>query len=123
MYATITNSISSGSLISQNLSEFALHVRAVLGLPIPLIEQLGPAASAVILGEGSTDQIAFEGAVEALSVPGTDLRLFGKPSMDGHRRLGVALARSEDLAQARAAAAQAASCVRIISGREGIPER
>lgn len=111
------------TLISQNLSEFALHVRAVLGLPIPLIEQLGPAASAVILGEGSTDQIAFEGAVEALSVPGTDLRLFGKPSMDGHRRLGVALARSEDLAQARAAAAQAASCVRIISGREGIPER
>ncbi len=105
-----------GTLISQNLSEFALHVRAVLGLPIPLIEQLGPAASAVILGEGTSDQIAFEGVAEALDVAGTDLRLFGKPSMAGSRRLGLALARSEDLDQARSAATQVASQVQIILG-------
>ncbi|MGB1191023.1 MAG: phosphoribosylglycinamide formyltransferase 2, partial [Pseudomonadales bacterium] len=86
------------------------------GLPIPLIEQLGPAASAVILGEGTSDQIAFEGVAEALDVAGTDLRLFGKPSMAGSRRLGVALARSEDLDQARSAATQVASQVQIILG-------
>ena len=80
------------TLISQNLSQFALHVRAILGLPVPTIRQLGPAASAALLVEGESDRIRFEGLDQALAETDTDLRLFGKPTVQGKRRMGVALA-------------------------------
>ena len=102
------------TLISQNLSEFALHVRAVLGLPIPMIEQLGPSASAVILADGQSSAISFFGLEEALQAPNTEVRLFGKPSVDGHRRLGVALAKAEDIAGARLQASATAASVTVV---------
>ena len=102
------------TLMSQNLSEFALHVRAVLGLPIPIIEQLGPSASAVILAEGQSSAISFFGLAEALQAPSTEVRLFGKPSIDGHRRLGVALAKAEDIAGARLQASATAASVTVV---------
>ena len=80
------------TLISQDLSQFALHVRAILGLPVPTIRQLGPAASAALLVEGESDRIRFEGLDQALAETDTDLRLFGKPTVQGKRRMGVALA-------------------------------
>ncbi|AWM79200.1 phosphoribosylglycinamide formyltransferase 2 [Gammaproteobacteria bacterium ESL0073] len=88
------------TLISQNLSEFALHARAILGLPIPYIEQYGPAASSVILVEGESKQVAFSNLIHALNEPLTDIRLFGKPEVSGQRRMGVALARGETIEQA-----------------------
>lgn len=85
------------TLISQDLSEFALHVRAILGLPIGTITQYGPSASAVVLREGHSQDIRYQGIGEALAlVPGAQLRLFGKPEIAGRRRLGVALARAAD---------------------------
>lgn len=98
------------TLISQDLSEFALHVRAILGLPIGTITQYGPSASAVVLREGHSQNIRYQGIGEALAlVPGAQLRLFGKPEIAGRRRLGVALARakqcSEAVEQAKAVAA------------------
>ena len=85
------------TLISQDLSEFALHVRAILGLPVGTITQYGPSASAVVLREGHSQNISYQGIGEALAlVPGAQLRLFGKPEIAGRRRLGVALARAED---------------------------
>ncbi|MCP1268822.1 formate-dependent phosphoribosylglycinamide formyltransferase [Aeromonas hydrophila] len=96
------------TLISQDLSEFALHVRAILGLPIGTITQYGPSASAVVLREGHSQNIRYQGIGEAL-VPGAQLRLFGKPEIAGRRRLGVALARAADcptaVEQAKAVAA------------------
>ena len=92
------------TLISQDLSEFALHARAILGLPIPVIRQLGPSASAVILVEGKSRQVAFANLGAALSEADTALRLFGKPEVDGQRRMGVALARDESIDAARAKA-------------------
>ncbi len=80
------------TLISQDLSQFALHARAILGLPIPLIRQFGPSASAVILVEGQSTRTAFSNLGAALSEPDTALRLFGKPEVNGQRRMGVALA-------------------------------
>ncbi|TNI88784.1 formate-dependent phosphoribosylglycinamide formyltransferase [Aeromonas sobria] len=99
------------TLISQDLSEFALHVRAILGLPIGTITQYGPSASAVVLREGHSQNIRYQGIGEALAlVPGAQLRLFGKPEIAGRRRLGVALARAEDcpnaVEQAKAVAAK-----------------
>ncbi|MGL5498214.1 MAG: formate-dependent phosphoribosylglycinamide formyltransferase, partial [Aeromonas sobria] len=89
------------TLISQDLSEFALHVRAILGLPVGTITQYGPSASAVVLREGHSQNIRYQGIGEALAkVPGAQLRLFGKPEIAGRRRLGVALARSEDCREA-----------------------
>ncbi len=85
------------TLISQDLSQFALHARAILGLPVPGIRQLGPSASSVILVEGESDAVVFEGLDAALSEPDTQLRLFGKPEVRGERRMGVALARDEDI--------------------------
>ncbi|WP_429010777.1 formate-dependent phosphoribosylglycinamide formyltransferase [Aeromonas allosaccharophila] len=83
------------TLISQDLSEFALHVRAILGLPVGTITQYGPSASAVVLREGHSQNIRYQGIGEALAlVPGAQLRLFGKPEIAGRRRLGVALARA-----------------------------
>jgi phosphoribosylglycinamide formyltransferase 2 len=102
------------TLVSQDLSEFALHARAILGLPIPVVRQLGPSASAVILGDGHSDAIAYEGVERALEEPDTALRLFGKPEIRGHRRLGVALARAGSIDEARAKAVRAASQVKVV---------
>ncbi|NKN31873.1 formate-dependent phosphoribosylglycinamide formyltransferase [Marichromatium bheemlicum] len=101
------------TLISQDLSEFALHARAILGLPIPEIRQHGPAASAVILVEGESPRPRFTNLAEALAEPGTDLRLFGKPEVLGRRRMGVALACGHDIEDAKARALRAASRVRV----------
>lgn len=92
------------TLISQDLSEFALHVRAILGLPIPSIQQHGPSASAVILVDGKSSRVRFGNLDHALDAPDTQLRLFGKPEVDGKRRMGVALARGGDIDEARAKA-------------------
>lgn len=102
------------TLISQDLSEFALHARAILGLPIPNIRSRGPAASAVILVEADSDQVRFTGLESALAAPDTQLRLFGKPEVRGERRMGVALALGGDLETARARARSAASAVRVV---------
>jgi phosphoribosylglycinamide formyltransferase 2 len=92
------------TLISQDLSEFALHARAILGLPIPVIRQRGPAASSALLVEGESNDIRFEGVERALAEPDTALRLFGKPEVRGHRRMGVALALADSIEHARAKA-------------------
>lgn len=85
------------TLISQDLSEFALHVRAFLGLPIPHISFYGPSASVALLVAGESSQVSFSGVSEALSQPQTELYLFGKPAVSGQRRMGVALARGVDI--------------------------
>ena len=102
------------TLASQQQSEFALHARAVLGLPIPVIRQFGPSASAVITVRGRSVQVAFDNLASALTPPDTDLRLFGKPQVDGERRMGVALARGADLPEARAKARRAAAAVQAV---------
>ncbi|WP_417533102.1 formate-dependent phosphoribosylglycinamide formyltransferase [Marinobacterium stanieri] len=89
------------TLISQNLSEFALHARAILNLPIPTLRQYGPSASAVILPTGESSQTRFGNLQQALATPDTELRLFGKPEIHGRRRMGVALALGEDIDDAR----------------------
>lgn len=101
------------TLISQDLSEFALHARAILGLPIPHIRLLGPSASAVILVQGQSQQVSFGNLRDALAEPDTALRLFGKPEVDGQRRMGVSLARDESVELARAKAGRAAQTVRV----------
>jgi phosphoribosylglycinamide formyltransferase 2 len=101
------------TLISQDLSEFALHARAILGLPIPLIRQLGPAASCAVLAEGNGDRPRYHGVAAALAEPDTMLRLFGKPEVRGHRRMAVTLARDADVDAARAKARRAAGCLTI----------
>lgn len=99
------------TLISQDLSEFALHARAILGLPIPSIRQFGPAASSVILGEGVSTQMRYGNLSQALHAEDTQLRLFGKPEINGSRRLGVALALGKDVDTAIAKAVNASSSV------------
>jgi phosphoribosylglycinamide formyltransferase 2 len=101
------------TMISQDLSEFALHVRAILGLPIPIIRQLGPSASAVILVKGNSTNVSFTGAEAALSEPDTQLRLFGKPEVTGERRMGVCLARAESIEQARQKATRASVAIKV----------
>lgn len=101
------------TLISQDLSEFALHVRAILGLPVPAIRQFGPSASAVILAHGDSDRVQYGNLAAALEVPDTQIRLFGKPEVRGERRMGVALARGDSIGAARAAATAAAAAVEI----------
>jgi len=88
------------TLISQNLSQFALHARAILDLPIPQIVCFGPSASRAVLAYGHGSSILYQYLEKALEEPLTELRLFGKPSVDGHRRMGVALARGETLEEA-----------------------
>ncbi len=100
------------TMISQDLSEFALHVRAILGLPIPVIRQSGPSASSVILVKGNSKNITFSGLAEALSEPDTQLRLFGKPEVQGERRMGVCLAKGATIEEARSKANKAAAAVR-----------
>ncbi|WP_374679800.1 formate-dependent phosphoribosylglycinamide formyltransferase [Hydrocarboniphaga effusa] len=102
------------TLISQDLSEFALHARAVLGLPIPNIAQRGPSASCAILLEGDRKAPRFAGVAEALAEPDTQLRLFGKPEIVGRRRMGVALALDASVDAARAKARRSAACVQVI---------
>jgi phosphoribosylglycinamide formyltransferase 2 len=92
------------TLISQNLSEFALHARAILGLPIAEIELLGASASAVLLPQADSKQLQYVGLRQALAQPGTDLRLFGKPEIHGRRRMGVALAKADTVDAARSKA-------------------
>ena len=104
------------TLISQDLSEFALHARAILGLPIPTVRQLGPAASAVILAQGHSQSLSFGGLAEALAEPDTQLRLFGKPEVAGERRVGVALALAESIEGARDKALRSAGSVDIHLG-------
>lgn len=100
------------TLISQQLSEFALHARAILGLPIPQIKQYGPAASAVLLVPGQSQNIQYAGLADALREPDTELRLFGKPEVQGERRMGVALALAEST---EAATAKALAVVRQLT--------
>ncbi|MFM5565886.1 formate-dependent phosphoribosylglycinamide formyltransferase [Aeromonas veronii] len=103
------------TLISQDLSEFALHVRAILGLPVGTITQYGPSASAVVLREGHSQDIRYQGIGEALAlVPGAQLRLFGKPEITGRRRLGVALARAADCQDAVENAKAVAAKVEVL---------
>jgi phosphoribosylglycinamide formyltransferase 2 len=92
------------TLISQDLSEFALHLRAILGLPVPVIRQFGPSASSAILIEGESVNVSFSGIEHALVEPDTALRLFGKPEVQGQRRMGVSLARADSIDAARAKA-------------------
>ena len=105
------------TLISQSPNEFELHLRAILGLPIPAIDFAGPSASAVVLASEEADRFRFEGVADALQLatPGApvDIRLFGKPRMLVNRRMGVALARAASVEQARATAVAAASTIAI----------
>ena len=101
------------TMISQDLTQFALHARAILGLPIPSIRQFGPSASSVILVEGKSEQVSFGNLQQALSEPDTQLRLFGKPAVNGKRRMGVALARAETIDAARAKACRTSSAVDV----------
>lgn len=100
------------TLVSQDLSEFALHARAILGLPIPAIGQQGPSASAVILPEGDSDTVSYTGVENALVEPETYIRLFGKPELKGRRRMGVALAVAGSITEAREKASRSAAAVK-----------
>ncbi|MGB5717814.1 MAG: formate-dependent phosphoribosylglycinamide formyltransferase [Gammaproteobacteria bacterium] len=101
------------TMISQDLSQFALHARAILGLPIPVIRQQGPSASSVILVEGSSTQVCFENIETALSEADTQLRLFGKPEVSGQRRMGVALATADTVEAAIEKARQASAAIGV----------
>lgn len=101
------------TLVSQDLSEFALHARAILGLPVPVIRQQGPSASAVILPEGDSSEVSYSGLENALVHPDTQLRLFGKPELKGRRRMGVALAKAESVEEARVKATRSAAAVKV----------
>ena len=101
------------TLISQDISQFALHARAILGLPIPNIMQHGPCASSVILGKGHSEEISFNGVDKALNEPDTQIRLFGKPSISGRRRLGVAVARGNSIGEAKDKAIRASEAINI----------
>ncbi len=101
------------TLMSQDLSEFALHARAILGLPIPNIRQHGPTASSVILPTGKSRQTEFSNLTEALSLPDTQIRLFGKPEIDGRRRMGVAIAKADTIEEAINKANQVATAVKV----------
>ena len=103
------------TLISQDQPQFALHVRAILGLPIPNIRQRGPAASCALLFEGDRLAPAFAGVAVALAAPDTQVRLFGKPEITGKRRMGVALALAESIDAARAKARAAAAAVQLVA--------
>ena len=101
------------TMISQDLSQFALHARAILGLPVPNIHFHGPSASSVILAEGESTQPGFGNLEEVLKAPDTQLRLFGKPEVSGHRRMGVVLARGETIEVALQTAKRASEAVSI----------
>ncbi|CAH1534526.1 phosphoribosylglycinamide formyltransferase 2 [Vibrio owensii] len=102
------------TMISQEMSEFALHVRAFTGMPINNIVQYGPSASAVILGQGTSTDIRFDNVAKALAQPQTQVRLFGKPEIDGRRRLGVVLTRRKTIEDSIEDAVNSASKVQIV---------
>lgn len=101
------------TLISQDLSEFALHVRAILGLPIPNIHQHGPSASCAVLVEGDSSQVQFGSLDKVLADVDTQVRLFGKPTVSGQRRMAVTLARGQSVDEARSKAHKAAQAMEI----------
>lgn len=101
------------TMISQDLSEFELHSRAILGLPIPTINYYGPSASAVILADRESNSFSFTGLDKALLTPNTAVRIFGKPTTRKYRRMGVALARGETASKARDLAKKTAACVQL----------
>lgn len=101
------------TMISQDLSQFALHARAILGLPIPEIRLHGPSASAVLLVEGESKSINYSNLENALTEPDTQIRLFGKPNVAGKRRMGVALARATDIEKAREKARNASAAIQV----------
>ena len=102
------------TMISQDLSQFALHARAILGLPVPAIRQHGPSASNVLLVEGESSQVSFDHVEQALAEPDTQLRLFGKPGVSGQRRMGVALAIADNIDSARDKAKRAADAINVV---------
>lgn len=104
------------TMISQDLSEFALHARALLGLPVPAIRFYGPSASRAIVIEGDTDCVEFDNLEESLSEPGTQIRIFGKPEVHGHRRMGVILSTAGTLEEAREKASRAYDALKITLG-------
>lgn len=95
------------TMISQDMSEFALHARALLGLPVPAIRFYGPSASRAIVVEGDTDKIEMDNLEKVLEEPGVQMRIFGKPEIKGHRRMGVILATADTVDEARAKAERA----------------
>ena len=101
------------TMVSQDLNEFELHLRAILGLPIPEITYLGPSASAVILADRESNQFSFGGLEIALKAENTEVRLFGKPTSRPYRRMGVALARGKNTIEARRKAKKSADAVKI----------
>ena len=101
------------TMISQDLSEFGLHARALLGLPVPEIRFYGPSASRAVVVEGDTDKVEFDNLEEALKEPGTQMRIFGKPEVKGHRRMGVILATADTVEEARAKAERAYNALKV----------
>ena len=99
------------TMISQDLSQFALHARAILGLPIPEIHFHGPSASSVILVNGNSDHVTFNNITDALQLPDTQVRLFGKPEVRGQRRMGVTLARDNTVGAAKQKAMNASNII------------
>lgn len=111
------------TLISQDLSEFALHARAILGLPVPSIRQQGPSASCALLVQGECEHVQFGNLSSALAQADTQLRLFGKPEVNGKRRMGVTLARAQSVQQARDNAVQAALAITITGAKNAANPR
>lgn len=101
------------TMISQDLSEFALHARALLGLPVPAIRFYGPSASRAVVVEGDTDKIEMDNLENVLAERGTQMRIFGKPEIKGHRRMGVILATDENVEAARAKAERAYEALKV----------
>ena len=101
------------TMISQDLSEFALHVRALLGLPVPSIRFYGPSASRAIVVEGNTDTVEFDNLEKALAEDGVQIRIFGKPEVKGHRRMGVLLAWADTVEEARAKTGRAYEALKV----------
>ena len=101
------------TMISQDLSEFGLHARALLGLPVPAIRFYGPSASRAVVVEGDTDKIIIDNLEKALAEPGVQIRIFGKPEIKGHRRMAVIIATDESVEAARAKADRAYDALNI----------
>lgn len=101
------------TMISQDLSEFGLHARALLGLPMPGIRFYGPSCSRAVVVEGNTTEIEFDNLEKVLEEPGTQIRIFGKPEIKGHRRMGVILATADTVEEARAKATRASEALKV----------
>ena len=101
------------TMIAQDLSEFGLHARALLGLPVPDIRFYGPSCSRAVVVEGNTTEIEFDNLEKVLEEPGTQIRIFGKPEIKGHRRMGVILATADTVAEARAKATRASEALKV----------